>query len=86
MKDTAIKTITRQFKVCKLLLVFSLIFWFVETTYFIHQYGWHKQAINDNEAICDAIVKNVLLVAVFIFINVVWNLVSEILTALNDEE
>lgn len=50
------KNLITKWNWSKLLLWAAMIFWLLETAYFTFMYGWHYEAINEAERICDNIV------------------------------
>lgn len=55
------------FKLLKELLNVTILFWVIETSYFLIKYGWHTKAINNAEKTCDQIVGVCLNISVFLF-------------------
>lgn len=64
---------------CKVSYSIGLIFWIIETVYFLIADGWHWYAINNNEIICDNIVKWFCGIGAVLFLYVVFDVIDNMI-------
>ena len=80
-----IKTLQKIWKIGETILDYTIVFWIMETIYFLIIHGWHWKAINDYEEICDSIVSLGFTIGfTFIFV-VIFSVISSIVNDNNIE-
>lgn len=60
--------IKNWFKIGNWLINSALIFWVLETSYFLIAYGWHWTAYNEAEITCDEIVSILVFLALAAYV------------------
>jgi hypothetical protein len=70
------------YKVAVIIMGLSLGFWFIETLYFLVREGWHYEATNKAEIICDKIFKISLNIGFIVWLVSVSMLVDKIMKKL----
>jgi len=68
-----LKSIDLQVKVGSRIAIFAWIFWVLETILFTVLYGWHTEAINTVERVCD----NLFIISLFIGIGIIFSANSQ---------
>ncbi|MCK9281346.1 MAG: hypothetical protein M0P71_12045 [Melioribacteraceae bacterium] len=65
-----------KFKISKIFGIIFLIFWQVETWYFIIRDGWHLKAITEAEKTCDGIASMFLIISCIFFFSILYDIVK----------
>ena len=60
----------------KITFVLFIIFWQVETWFFIIRDGWHWKAISESEKTCDGIASFLLTVSITLLFSIVYEVVD----------
>jgi len=72
------KQLKKRFKFMILLSRVIIAFWILETTFFLFYEGWHLKATNPIEQYCDSIVTGGFVISMFLFVNVLMNVLTDI--------
>ena len=65
-----------KFKITKVTALIGIIWWLLESWYFIYQYGWHWSAINAAEKICDKIASGLWTLSLIFFFSILYDIVT----------
>jgi DNA modification methylase len=79
------KNLRNKWNLSKLIIWIGMIFWLLETTYFIIMYGWHYEAINEVERTCDYISSFLILSGFALAFIAITDYIEIKLTISNDE-
>ncbi len=72
------KKVKRNWELSKTLIIFSMIFNLIQTIYFTIEYGFHYEAINLTEAICDFIGEAIFYIGLYFFFAVVYDVLENL--------
>lgn len=65
-----------NFRISQIFGIAFLIFWQVETWYFIIRDGWHWKAITEAEKTCDGIASMLLTISFIFFFSILYDIVK----------
>ena len=65
-----------KFRISQIFGISFLIFWQIETWYFIIRDGWHWKAITEAEKTCDSIASILLTVSFIFFFSILYDIVK----------
>lgn len=65
-----------KFKITKITALIGVIWWQLESWYFIYEYGWHWEAINSAEKICDKIAFGLWTLSLIFFFSILYDIVT----------
>ena len=67
----------KLYKIATIIMLIGLLFWFIETIYFLIAHGWHLEAHNDAERTCDVISSFIMNVAIFLWVVILIHVVDK---------